>query len=83
MQKEANFINNLYHFEEDYDWAIFALENPTIVPQKWLQYIENALERWNPHYIEMAKRNGNYEKRLLKLHELLGLPIPVQTSLFN
>lgn len=82
-KKAANFVNGRYHFEEDCDWAIFAFENPTIVPQKWLQYIESSLERWNQDYIENAKRNGNYEKRLLKLHELLGLPIPTQTELFN
>ena len=82
-KKEAKFINNLYHFEEDCDWAIFAFENPTIVPQNWLQYIENALERWNQDYIANAKKNGNYEKRLLKLHEIIGLPTPKQTELFN
>ena len=87
LSKEAKHIATFdahhWYFEEDCDWAVFAFENPTIVPQSWLQYIEDALNRWNPGYVEDAKRNGNYEKRLLKLHELLGLPTPVQTDLFN
>ncbi len=82
-KKVADFKNGCYHFEEDCDWAIFAFENPTIVPQQWLQYIENSLNRWNPDYIENAKKSGNYEKRLLKLHEIMGLSVPVQTELFN
>ena len=82
-KKAAYFVNGCYHFEEDCDWAIFAFENPTIVPQNWLQYIENALERWNEDYIADSKRNGNYENRLMKLHELLGKPVPVQMELFN
>ena len=79
----ADYENGHYFFEEDCDWAVFAFENPTIVPQNWLQYIEDCLNRWNQGYIDDAKRNGNYEKRLLKLHEIMGLPTPVQTVLFN
>lgn len=79
----ATYENGHYYFEEDCDWAVFAFENPTIVPQNWLQYIEDCLNRWNQGYIDDAKRNGNYEKRLLKLHEIMGLPTPVQTALFN
>lgn len=79
----ATYENGHYYFEEDCNWAVFAFENPTIVPQNWLQYIEDCLNRWNQGYIDDAKRNGNYEKRLLKLHEIMGLPTPVQTALFN
>lgn len=79
----ATYDNGHYYFEEDCDWAIFAFENPTIVPQNWLQYIEDCLKRWNAFYISNAKKNGNYGKRLLKLKEILGQPVPVQTSLFN
>lgn len=82
-KKSVSLENDRYHFEEDCDWAIFAFENPTIVPHKWLQYVENCLEKYNPHYIQMAKKKGNYEKRLLKLHEVMGLPTPKQTELFN
>ena len=82
-KKAARFDAHHYYFEEDCDWAIFAFENPTIVPQKWLQYVEDALESWNKEYVETAKSNGNFEKRLLKLKEVMGLPVPVQTSLFN
>lgn len=79
----ADYENGHYYFEEDCDWAVFAFENPTIVPQNWLQFIEDCLSKWNQGYIDDAKRNGNYEKRLLKLHEIMGLSVPVQTELFN
>ena len=79
----ADYKNGHYYFEEDCDWAVFAFENPTIVPQNWLQYIEDCLNRWNQGYIEAAKKSNNYEKRLLTLHEIMGLPIPKQTSLFD
>ncbi len=79
----ATYDNGHYYFEEDCDWAIFAFENPTIVPQNWLQYIEDCLKKWNPYYISNAKKNGNFGRRLLKLKEILGQPVPVQTSLFN
>lgn len=42
-----------YNFEEDCDWAIFAKENQSIVPEDWLQYIDGALQRWHPEYLAM------------------------------
>ena len=40
-----------YHFEEDCDWAVFAKENPNIVPKHWLQYVDASLEQYNPDYL--------------------------------
>lgn len=79
----ASFDAHHWYFEEDCDWAVFAFENPSIVPQKWLQYVLDALNSWNVGYIEAAKKSGNYEKRLLNLQKVMGQPVPTQMELFN
>lgn len=43
-------------FEEDCDWAIFAHENRDIIPEKWLPYIENALRKYYPEFLESSNK---------------------------
>ena len=41
-----------YHFEEDCDWAAFAYENQSIIPKRWIEYIQPCLERWYPELLK-------------------------------
>ena len=40
-----------YHFEEDCDWAAFAYENPSIMPERMREHIRPSLERWYPELL--------------------------------
>ncbi len=42
--------NGYYHFEEDCAWALFAKENPGIVPQRWLEHVDRTLDAYYPEY---------------------------------
>lgn len=42
--------NGFYHFEEDCAWAIFAKENPRLVPQRWLEHVDRTLDAYYPEY---------------------------------